>query len=222
MPTRISLYPRGAVLEWVSGQADRKKTPSEYACSGFSGGREWDPYMVIPISVLCCVALFPDKSMVPPYSASLHRLRHPVFKFVLFLVMFVFLFHDYCIIFAPLSLPSLASLVSSLPHQLDIEMLVWFFELCVVALFFSFLVLLFLAFRLVLSCRPSVGPSPTHIVRLIVPANSDLVPSGLGLRSASMHEVFVSFFFPFFCFVFFFPFMPLFALFCPSLCNSHF
>ena len=143
--------------------------------------------------------------MVPPYSASLHRLRHPVFKFVLFLVMFVFLFHDYCIIFAPLSLPSLASLVSSLPHQLDIEMLVWFFELCVVALFFSFLVLLFLAFRLVLSCRPSVGPSPRHIVLLIVPANSNLVPSRFGLRPARMLPVFCFFFLAFFSFLWFSP-----------------
>ena len=41
-----------------------------------------------------------------------------------------------------------------------------------------------------MSCRPSVGPSPRHIVGLIVPANSILVPSGLGLRPARMHEVF--------------------------------
>ena len=39
------------------------------------------------------------------------------------------------IIVAPLSLPSLGSLASSLPHQLDIEMLVWFFELCVVGVY---------------------------------------------------------------------------------------
>ena len=44
------------------------------------------------------------------------------------------------IIFAPLSLPSLGSLVSSLPHQLDIERLVWFFELCVAARVLSGLV----------------------------------------------------------------------------------
>ena len=45
------------------------------------------------------------------------------------------------ILFAPLSLPSPGSLALSLPHQLDIEMLVWFFEFCVAALFFFFLFL---------------------------------------------------------------------------------
>ena len=103
---------------------------------------------MIPVSVLCCVALFPAKSMGPPYSAYLHQLRHPVFEFVLFLVMF-FSFMINVIIFAPLSLHSLGSLASSLPHQLDIEMLVWFFELCVAALFFPFLSFIFL------SCLPS-------------------------------------------------------------------
>ena len=51
------------------------------------------------------------------------------------------------IFFAALSLPSLVSLVSSLPHQLDIEMPVWFFERCVAALF-SFLFLSFLLISL--------------------------------------------------------------------------
>ena len=40
-------------------------------------------------------------------------------------------------------------------------------------------------------CRPSVGPPAGQ---LIVPANSNLVPSGLGLRPERM-PVFVSFFF---------------------------
>ena len=76
--------------------------------------------------------------MVPLYAASLHRLRHPMFEFVLFSVIVVFLFMIIVIIFAPLSLPSLGSLVSSLPHQLDIEILVWFFELCVAVFFYYF------------------------------------------------------------------------------------
>ena len=59
--------------------------------------------------------------------------------------------------------------------------------------FLSFFPILFLALRLVLSCRPSVRPS--HIIGLIVPANSNRVPSGFGLHPR-MHEVF--------CFVFFF------------------
>ena len=125
------------------------------------------------------------------------------------------------IIFAPLSLPSLGSLVSSLPHQLDIEMLVWFFKLCVAALFFSFPLSLssfffFFAFRLVL-CRPSLGPSPGHMIGLIVPTNSNFVPSGLGLRPARMRElfsfVFLSFLFlPSSFFARICPFLPLFVL----------
>ena len=54
-------------------------------------------------------------------------------------VFFCFLSFPLLFLFAPLSLPSLGSLLSSLPHQLDIEMPVWFFELCVAAFFFSFL-----------------------------------------------------------------------------------
>ena len=73
-------------------------------------------------------------------------------EFVLFLEIFVFLYMIIVIIFTPLSLPSIGSLVSSLPHQLDIEMLVWFFELCVAALFFSFLLFL----PSVWSCRAVV------------------------------------------------------------------
>ena len=139
-----------------------------------------------------------------------------MFDFVLFLVMFVFLFMIIVTIFAPLPLPSLGSLVSYLPRQLDMDIIVWFFELCVAALFFVFCFFLFLDFCLVLSCRPSacrssVDPSPRHIIGLIVPANSNRVPSGLGLRPASMHKVF--------CFGFlsslFFP--SFFAPFCPFL-----
>ena len=40
----------------------------------------------------------------------------------------------------------------------------------------------------VYSCLPSVGTSSGHIIRLIVPANSNLVPSGLGLRPERMHD----------------------------------
>ena len=77
-------------------------------------------------------------------------------------------------------------------------------------LFFSFL--FFRPFRLVLSCRPSVGLSPGHIIELIVPVNSNLVPSGLGLRLAPMHDYFLlrlsflSLIFFFFC-----PFLPFFV-----------
>ena len=65
-----------------------------------------------------------------------------------------------------------------------------------------------LVVRLVLPCRPSAGPSTGHIIGLIVPANSNRVPKGLGLRPERMF-VLVSFclFFLFFSFQFcFFPF----------------
>ena len=97
------------------------------------------PTYVIPISVICCVALFPAKSTVPPYSASLHRLRHPVFELVLFFVTFVFIFMIIVIIFDPLSLPYLGTRVSSLPHQLDIEKTCLVFRaLCRCSLFVFF------------------------------------------------------------------------------------
>ena len=76
--------------------------------------------------------------------------------------------------------------------------------------------LFFLAFGLVLSCRPSVGPSSGHIIELIVPANSNLVPSGLGLRPECMMILFS--FFSFFSF----HFLSVPFLFCPSLYNSPF
>ena len=89
--------------------------------------------------------------MVPPYSASLHRLRHLMFDFVLFLVIFLFLFMIVYIIFAPLSLPSLGSLVLALPagHRNDCS-----FQLCVAALFSSFPCFsVFFFLRSVWSCR---------------------------------------------------------------------
>ena len=84
------------------------------------------------------------------------------------------------------------------PHTHVIEMLV-LFCFCPSALqldgslpssFLFCYLLSYLGFRLVLSCRLSVGPSPGHIIGLIVPANSNLVPSGLGLRPDRMHDDF--------------------------------
>ena len=99
-------------------------------------------------------------------------------------------------------------------------MLLWFFELCVAAQFSFF----FLALRLVVSYRPSVGPPLRYIIGLIVPANSNLVPSGLGLRPERMQEgfcfVLLSFLFFSFRFVFFFClFLPFFAL-CVAVLSS--
>ena len=163
--------------------------------------------------------------MVPPYSASLQRLRHPMFESVSFLMMFVFLFVTIVIVFAPLLLPPLGSLVSSSPHQLDIEMLVCFFELYVAALFFCFvlfcLVLFFLVLRLVLSCRPSVGPSPRHIIGLIPPANSNLFPPGLACAlRACMKFLFRFSFLSFLCLFLFCPFLPFFTRLCITVLSS--
>lgn len=65
-----------------------------------------------------------------------------------------------------------------------------------------------LVFRLVFSGRPCVGPSAGHIIELIVPANSDLVRSGLGLFPGRMFVLFLLFFssFSFFLFLFCFVF----------------
>ena len=128
--------------------------------------------------------------MVPPYSASLHRLRHPMFEVVLFLVTFVFTFYGYCSYFCP------CISASPLGHRntrLFSGALCRCSFFCFFSPFFFFVssfVLFFLAFRLVLACRPPVGPSPRHIIGLIVPANRNRVPSGLGLRPARLHKAF--------------------------------
>ena len=79
----------------------------------------------------------------------------------------------------------------------------------------------------VYSCLPSVGTSSGHIIRLIVPANGNLVPSGLGLRPERMHDYSgFLFFFPFLIFfsfpLRFFTFCPFYARFCSSLYRSFF
>ena len=129
MPTRINLHPRGAVHECVSGHADCKKTPSEYASSGFMvwGGEMRPTYLRSPnlCYLLCCpVPCQVDGAPVLFISASA---ASPYVRVCLFLVTFVFIIWSIVIIFPPLSLPSLGSLVSSLLHQLDIETLVCFF-----------------------------------------------------------------------------------------------
>ena len=65
----------------------------------------------------------------------------------------------------------------------------------------------FLVFRLVLTCRPSVGPSTGRIMGLIVPANSNLVPSGFGCALSACSFRF-RFSFPF-CFSPFYPYLSL-------------
>ena len=83
-----------------------------------------------------------------------------------------------------------------------------------VSLLSSF-ILLFFFLPSVWSCRAFLLliRSPRHIIGLIVPGNNNLVPSGLGLRHARMHEVFcfVSFLFYSFLLGPFCSFMPVFV-----------
>ena len=67
----------------------------------------------------------------PPYSAPLASAAcHPMFEFYSFFVIFSFVFVITIVPLpsSPTSLPSLGSFVSSLPHQLDREILVSFFS----------------------------------------------------------------------------------------------
>ena len=100
----------------------------------------------VPISVLCLlccpVPRQVDGTPVLCNSASAASAYVPI-CFVFMSFCFIFLCSG-VIVFGPPSLPSFGSLVSSLAHQLDMEML--FFYLGVTALFFSFLFL---------SCLPS-------------------------------------------------------------------
>ena len=128
MPTRINIYPRGAVRECVSGQVYCKKTPSEYASSGYIvwGAGMRPTYLRGPNLCYLLCSLVPcqvDGTPVVCISAS----AAPPY------VRVCFIFSDVCLHH---TLPPLGALVSSLPHQLDIEILVFFFELCVAALFF--------------------------------------------------------------------------------------
>ena len=119
------------------------------------------------------------------------------------------------IIFAPLSLPFSCVVVAPPAGHRNVGLV--FQALCpCFLLFFSF----FLAFRLVLSCRTSVGTSPRYVIGLIVPANSTLVPSRIGLRPVLMYEVFCCVFI--LSFRFLFSFWPFFAPLFPVLSSPLF
>ena len=122
VPTRINVYTRGAVRECVSGQTDCSKTPNEYASSGYIvRGIEMRPtYFRNPnlCDLLCCpVPCQVDGTHVLCITASA-ALPYCWVYFVYSEVLF-FSFIIVVIIFVPLSLPSLGSLVSSLPHERD-------------------------------------------------------------------------------------------------------
>ena len=88
---------------------------------------------VIQICVHCCVVLFPAKSMVPLYSASLHRLRYPMFEFCLVFSDVCFSLYDHCSYFCPsISTFSRVFCVVLAPPAGHIN--ACFFELCVAAL----------------------------------------------------------------------------------------
>ena len=142
--------------------------------------------------------------MVPPYSASLNRLRHHVFEFVLFAVMFVFLFYDYCYNFCPSisAFPRVTRVVLALPggHR---NACLFFRALCPCSLlffsirFFSFLFFffpllffLFFSFPHYFFCLPfglvvpSFGWSITSTYRRTDCPNKDK-PCSFGIRAAS-------------------------------------
>ena len=103
---------------------------------------------VIPIYDIWCVTLFPAKAMVPPVLCISTSSASPyvwLWWFVVSASAFTWVF---CVVLAPPAGHRNAGLVC----------------------FFA----PFLAFRLVLSCSPDVGPLPGHIIGLIVPANSNL------------------------------------------------
>ena len=84
-----------------------------------------------------------------------------------------------------------------------------------------------LGFYRVLSRSPSVGPSTGHIIGLIVPANSNLVSSGLGLRPERRFVVvsflFLSFLFFFISFLFAFILVFFFGCtFVPWICSWYY
>ena len=97
---------------------------------------------------VCCVALFPATLMAsPPYSATLRRLLHPMFELVLFFVISVSAFSRVsCVVLGP---PA--------GHR-NVGVVFLFFVFVFVALCSCPLLFFFLAFRLVLSWRSSVGP----------------------------------------------------------------
>ena len=148
----------------------------------------------------------------PPCSASLRRLRHPMFEVVLFCD---FLF---CLIIWGGGSPS----VSAFPWDLDscrhcppaghrnTGGFFVFVPPCLCPLPFSSP-----AFGLFLSCRFLVGALPGHTIGLIVPTNSNVVPSGHGLRPERM-MILISFS-PSFLSIIFFLCVSFFSFFCPSL-----
>ena len=97
----------------------------------------------------------------------------------------------------PASLPSLGSLVSSLPHPAGHRNAV--FIILLVFCSFSGLVFSSFVFRLDIWGRPFVSQSRRQIIGLVVPVNSNLVPYGLGvlleriLISVSIFICFLSF-----------------------------
>ena len=110
VPTRINLYPRGAVRVCVSGQAGGKETPSEYVSAGcIFWAVEMRPVLAQFQSLF--FAVLPCSLPSRWYARTLHLCIDPMFE-----LMLVFPFMSFVVTFAPFALPSLESLVSSLPH----------------------------------------------------------------------------------------------------------
>ena len=192
-----------------------KRRPANMHPQGaLSGGLKRDPYLSNPnrFSSICCpVPFHVDGTPVLSISASA---ASPYVRVCFVFGDLCFSIHDFCYYFPPSisAFPRVSCVLVAPPAGHRNAGLV-FRALCrCFLLFFSF----FLAFHLVLSCRPFVGRSPGHIIGLTVPANSNRVPSGLGLRTARMHIYIFNVFFPFFSFLPFLfapfrPFLPFFV-----------
>ena len=132
--------------------------------------------------MLCCLVPW-QVDGTPRTLATLCPLRHPMFQFCFVFVTFV-LCYTVLIFINSSSLLSFGLLCGPWPTS-------WTQHCCFRSLSL-YLPSSCLVVRLVFSCRPSVGPSTGHIIGLMVPANSNLVPLGHGLRPERMFA-FVSF-----------------------------
>ena len=154
MLTRINIYPRGAVRECVSGRSDCEKTPSEYASSGYIvwGAEMRSTYLRNPNR--CYLLCYPvpcqvDGTPVLCISASA---ASPYARVCSVFSDLCFYLYDYCYCCCPSisAFPRFSCVVLAPPAGHTVEVIVWFFELCVAALFFFLFLPSFWSYRAVL------------------------------------------------------------------------
>ena len=131
--------------------SDAQQLPGTAYCCSFI-------FFIIIIFFVVLPCSLPSRWCSPRTLATLLRMRHPNVPFCFFVFCDLWIFVTFCFdfflfFFSPSSLACFWSLVSFLAHPLEIGLLVSF------AFFFSSVPVpsCCLVFRLVLSCRPSVG-----------------------------------------------------------------